>query len=131
VFECSVAQRFFWAASRSTTRTKDLTYSLMGVFNVNMPLLYGEGPKAFIRLQEEILKDSTDQSIFVWHHDHPIFDKNLKEVRQLAISGVLATHPSQFRGFHHSFCFIATPGRYVSLEDQFYKRWLENEVAPS
>jgi hypothetical protein len=28
----------------------------MGLFNVNMPLLYGEGTRAFIRLQEEIIK---------------------------------------------------------------------------
>jgi hypothetical protein len=37
-----------------------------GIFDVNMPLLYGEGRKAFTRLQEEIIKRSTDQSIFSW-----------------------------------------------------------------
>lgn len=31
-----------------------------------MPLLYGEGEKAFIRLQEEIIKQSADQSILAW-----------------------------------------------------------------
>jgi hypothetical protein len=31
-----------------------------------MPLVYGEGNKAFIRLQEEIMKDSEDQSLFAW-----------------------------------------------------------------
>lgn len=38
----------------------------MGIFNVNMPLLYGEGEKAFLRLQEEIMKSSDDESIFAW-----------------------------------------------------------------
>ncbi|KAF7193036.1 hypothetical protein HII31_05597 [Pseudocercospora fuligena] len=32
-----------------------------------MPMLYGEGHKAFIRLQEEIIRRSTDQTIFAWH----------------------------------------------------------------
>jgi hypothetical protein len=56
----SVAQRMSWAASRQTTRVEDQAYSLMGIFDVNMPLLYGEGEKAFLRLQEEIIKNSND-----------------------------------------------------------------------
>jgi hypothetical protein len=63
---CSIAQRMSWAANRETTREEDMAYSLMGIFGVNMPLLYGEGPNAFIRLQEEIMKNSDDQSIFAW-----------------------------------------------------------------
>ncbi|KAF2174755.1 hypothetical protein K469DRAFT_770495, partial [Zopfia rhizophila CBS 207.26] len=39
----SVAQKMSWASERSTTRPEDIAYSLMGIFNVNMPLLYGEG----------------------------------------------------------------------------------------
>lgn len=38
----------------------------MGIFGVNMPILYGEGEKAFHRLQEEIIKFSQDESIFAW-----------------------------------------------------------------
>ena len=45
--EASVAQKMSWAANRQTTRTEDIAYSLLGLFNVNMPLLYGEGEKAF------------------------------------------------------------------------------------
>jgi hypothetical protein len=41
-----------------TTRTEDIAYCLMGIFHVNMPLFYGEGEKAFIRSQEENMKDS-------------------------------------------------------------------------
>lgn len=62
----SIASRMRWAANRCTTKTEDIAYCLMGIFDVNMPLLYGEGKKAFIRLQEEILKASDDQSIFAW-----------------------------------------------------------------
>ena len=48
---CSVAQRMSWASERITTRPKDMAYCLLGIFGVNMPLLYGEGSRAFIRLQ--------------------------------------------------------------------------------
>lgn len=62
----SVAKRMSWAAHRRTTRPEDSAYCLMGLFNVNMPMLYGEGQKAFLRLQEEIMKESDDQSLFAW-----------------------------------------------------------------
>ncbi|RYP12412.1 hypothetical protein DL767_011323 [Monosporascus sp. MG133] len=62
----SVAQRMSWAADRKTTRGEDVAYSLLGIFGVNMPLLYGEGgERAFARLQGEIMKQSSDQSILV------------------------------------------------------------------
>jgi hypothetical protein len=42
----------------------------MGLFEVNMPMLYGEGSlKAFIRLQEEIMRANEDQSLFAWVSD--------------------------------------------------------------
>lgn len=62
----SVAQRFSWAALRQTTRVEDRAYSLLGIFDVNMPLLYGEGPKAFHRLQEEVMRLTQDLSILAW-----------------------------------------------------------------
>ncbi|KAJ4416244.1 hypothetical protein N0V82_006848 [Gnomoniopsis sp. IMI 355080] len=65
--EISVANRMKWASRRQTTRSEDAAYCLMGIFAVNMPLLYGEGgQRSFIRLQEEILKATDDQSIFAW-----------------------------------------------------------------
>lgn len=64
--DVSVAKKMSWASRRVTTRLEDEAYCLMGIFNVNMPALYGEGRKAFIRLQEEILKQTNDHSIFAW-----------------------------------------------------------------
>ena len=61
-----VAQIMSWAANRTTTRVEDRAYSLMGLLDVNMPMLYGEGKKAFHRLQLEIIRASNDQSIFAW-----------------------------------------------------------------
>jgi hypothetical protein len=63
LFSASVACKMSWAANRQTTRIEDVAYCLMGLFDVNMPLLYGEGKKAFIRLQEEIIKENDDHSI--------------------------------------------------------------------
>ncbi|KAK3994876.1 heterokaryon incompatibility protein-domain-containing protein, partial [Cladorrhinum sp. PSN332] len=63
----SIAQKMCWAAWRKTTREEDRAYSLMGLFGVNMPLLYGEGgEKAFARLQSQIMEQSSDDSIFAW-----------------------------------------------------------------
>ncbi|KAI1344331.1 HET-domain-containing protein [Xylariaceae sp. FL0016] len=64
--QVSVARRMSWAATRMTSRVEDVAYCLLGIFDVNMPLLYGEGPKAFMRLQEEIIKTSSDQTVFCW-----------------------------------------------------------------
>jgi len=61
-----VAVRMSWASNRKTTREEDIAYSLMGIFDINMPMLYGEGPKAFLRLQEEIIKATSDMSLFAW-----------------------------------------------------------------
>lgn len=62
----SIAKRMSWASGRQATRKEDVAYSLLGIFDVNMPLLYGEGNKAFLRLQEHIMKDSDDQSLLAW-----------------------------------------------------------------
>ena len=57
--DISISQRMEWIANRETTRQEDKAYSLHGIFDVYMPLLYGEGrERAFLRLQEAIDKDS-------------------------------------------------------------------------
>ncbi|KIE04031.1 Heterokaryon incompatibility, partial [Metarhizium majus ARSEF 297] len=64
--DVSIAAIMAWAANRRTTRVEDEAYCLMGLFDVNMPLIYGEGRNAFYRLQLEIIKSSDDQSIFAF-----------------------------------------------------------------
>ncbi len=61
-----IATKMSWVSRRVTSRTEDLAYCMLGLFDVNMPLLYGEGEKAFVRLQLEIIKKSDDESIFAW-----------------------------------------------------------------
>ncbi|KAJ4385862.1 hypothetical protein N0V85_008035, partial [Neurospora sp. IMI 360204] len=82
----SVAQRMSWAATRRTTRIEDEAYCLMGLFDVNMPLLYGEGQKAFKRLQLEIMRQCYDPSILAWASSDSY----------AVIEGVLAQSPSMF-----------------------------------
>lgn len=53
------------ACGRITTRYEDKAYSLMGLFGVSMPSIYGEGWKAFRRLQESIIQHSDDVSLFI------------------------------------------------------------------
>ena len=56
----SVEERMSWTATRQTTIEEDKAYSLLGTFDVHMPLIYGEGEeKAFRRLREEIEKPFT------------------------------------------------------------------------
>ncbi|KAF5343225.1 hypothetical protein D9758_013393 [Tetrapyrgos nigripes] len=85
----SVAQRMSWAALRETTRAEDQAYSLMGIFGVSMPPIYGEGgAKAFMWLQQEIIKISDDRSIFAWVTASSEHDEN---------RGLLAKSPYEFR----------------------------------
>ncbi|KAK5720405.1 hypothetical protein LTR17_015042 [Elasticomyces elasticus] len=88
----STAQRMSWAAKRQTTRLEDIAYSLLGIFGVKMPLLYGEGKTAFLRLQMEIIKFSTDQSIFAWEHLNLQSDNSNSEQREK----LLAPHPMHY-----------------------------------
>lgn len=77
----SIAEKMSWAAGRKTKKIEDRAYSLMGLFGIHMPIIYGEGEKAFRRLQLEIMKSSDDQTIFAWHdsltHPNPVRDRGL------------------------------------------------------
>ncbi|CCF37004.1 HET domain-containing protein [Colletotrichum higginsianum] len=83
-----VAERMSWASNRKTSRREDIAYCLLGIFDIHMPLLYGEGPRAFVRLQQEILRNSEDLSILLWARDEPN--------AHLITLGVLAPSPDAF-----------------------------------
>ncbi|KAF2452109.1 hypothetical protein P171DRAFT_324263, partial [Karstenula rhodostoma CBS 690.94] len=91
--ELSIAERMSWASYRQTTRIEDMAYCLLGIFDIQMPLLYGEGEKAFIRLQEEILKTTDDYSLFAWRAVTPESSSPSKSVYR----GLLARSPLEFR----------------------------------
>ncbi|KAK7462393.1 hypothetical protein VKT23_007992 [Stygiomarasmius scandens] len=88
----SIAKRMSWAAHRQTTREEDRAYSLMGIFGVNMPPIYGEGgERAFLRLQHEIIKQSNDRSIFAW------IASPLDSPERSSNRGLFARSPYEFR----------------------------------
>ena len=64
--ECTVAQRLSWASHRDTTRPEDSAYALLGILDISLDLRYGEGQRAFVRLQEEVLLRTGDLSILAW-----------------------------------------------------------------
>jgi hypothetical protein len=108
--DISIAKRMTWASKRKTTRVEDVAYCLLGIFDVNMPLLYGEGNKAFTRLQEEIIKNNNDLSIFGWSPEprslrfiHPPklndgckFDCGHGDDNGNDFYSIMATSPSEF-----------------------------------
>jgi hypothetical protein len=74
---------------------EDLSYSLMGLFQINMPLLYGEGEDAFQRLQEAILSRFVDHTIFAWKEPNSSGQNEHGYVSKLE-SGLLASSPAAF-----------------------------------
>ena len=123
----SIATRMSWASSRKTTRVEDLAYCLLGLFEVNMPLLYGEGEKAFQRLQHEILKVSDDESIFAWRNE------------SLVHSGMLALSPADFSdsgdvgprtNSRRSPTVMTNRGLRIDVEQHLARRIPENECDP-
>lgn len=88
----SIAQKMSWLSRRTTSKIEDMAYCMLGLFDINMSLLYGEREKAFMRLQRKILKESRDESIFVWETDD---DRPC---------GLLAPHPICFRDSGNCIC---------------------------
>jgi hypothetical protein len=73
--ECSIRERFSWASQRQTTLIEDRAYSLLGLFGINMPLIYGEGDRAFLRLQHELIRTHDDASLLLWEAHSEFFSK--------------------------------------------------------
>lgn len=134
--QCSIRKRFSWAALRQTTLVEDRAYSLFGLFGINMPLIYGEGDKAFSRLQHELIRKHDDGSLLVWDA-HSEFVRNTRDYlkfltpikdynEESAIPrrlGVLAPSLSCFQPLpdHHEInallgCNLSTTARGVHLD---------------
>ncbi|KAF5344910.1 hypothetical protein D9758_011538 [Tetrapyrgos nigripes] len=104
----SIAKRMSWAAWRQTTRPEDRAYSLMGLFGVNIPPIYGEGlASAFLRLQREIINVSNDRSIFAWVADPDDHDTDSR--------GLLAKSPFEFRWSGS----ISVSQRFIGADSSF------------
>ncbi|TGJ80950.1 hypothetical protein E0Z10_g7818 [Xylaria hypoxylon] len=103
--ETPAGTRMSWAADRQTKRVEDIAYCLLGIFDIYMPLIYGEGERAFTRLQEEIIKDKHDLSIFAWK----------AEPNGQRFRGLLARSPSEFR-----LCRDAQLSYHLKMTTEYY-----------
>lgn len=56
LFDVDPVERMRWASKRETKRVEDRAYCLLGIFDVSMPVIYGEGERAFDRLKDEIAR---------------------------------------------------------------------------
>lgn len=97
---CSIAMRLSWASRRQTTVEEDETYSLLGLFGVSLPLIYGEGRlRAFNRLRRELVTVHNDDSIFAWKVLQPSLGKHVPRAHQKGYNsggGVLAPSIREF-----------------------------------
>jgi len=123
------AEKMSWAARRQTTRTEDIAYCLFGLFDIHMPLIYGEGTKAFRRFQEEIMRTTNGQTLFAWGADnlrvwdhqaidsmsYKMIEKTFAKVggSEDSDGSLFATSPSKFRKSK----YIATVFVYHSGRD--------------
>ena len=94
----SIAQKMSWAAMRKSTKIEDRAYSLLGIMNVSIGIVYGEAKRAFLRLQEEILRVSSDDSIFAFRATQKEYERQLHQDKPFVIpSALLAESPDPFR----------------------------------
>jgi hypothetical protein len=98
-----------------------MAYCLMGLFDVHMLPIYGEGlEKAFLRLQEEILKRSSDQTLFLWTPSHEPYNQ-----------GLLAASPSAFCTDYDCFPWLTGMGTIPREGFSPYSLFRPSIFAPS
>jgi hypothetical protein len=71
-----------WIEKRDTTRKEDKAYSLLGIFDIHMPLIYGEGENnAFRRLRDEINRASRPERVYDQAEDRCLADLRCTDPR--------------------------------------------------
>ncbi|KAH9238567.1 hypothetical protein K456DRAFT_1178758 [Colletotrichum gloeosporioides 23] len=102
--DISIARRMSWAAGRESSRPEDTIYALLGLFDVLMPVMYGEGDtRAIRRLQQEIVKSTNDMSLLAWSSSEKgefrgVFASSLQEYHDFGTRDI-AKFPFKFPGF--------------------------------
>ncbi|KAJ6784276.1 hypothetical protein PWT90_03918 [Aphanocladium album] len=87
--DIALAVRISWSAGREAAREEDTAYALVAITEATLPIRYGEGAeRAFLRLQEELLRDTRDGSLLAW-----------RSARDGEVRGLLARSPSEFGHF--------------------------------
>lgn len=113
--EATIGAIFSWASARKTTRVEDIAYCLLGLVRVNIPLLYGEGARAFYRLQLELLNQTAEHTIFAWD---PVEGDDFEDM------GILAPAPRNFQ--HAAHIKIASLPRSVAVNSSYTTHEMTN-----
>lgn len=61
-----ITEKLSWASGRRTTRVEDIAYSLIGMLDISLMIAYGEGRRAFFRLMQVIVENTSNHEIFGW-----------------------------------------------------------------
>ena len=102
--EACIAAKMSWLAGRKTTREEDMTYCMLGIFGVFLAPRYGEGINAFMRLQQLLQSNTTDESLYAWNMQDGsatrsfIIERNPETTWGPGEWGLLAPTPDWFRG---------------------------------
>ncbi|KAK1988043.1 hypothetical protein LZ30DRAFT_700659 [Colletotrichum cereale] len=117
----SIARRMAWAVRRRASHEEDLSYALLGIFDIHMSIIYGEGKEvAFRRLQEGILKTTNDMTLFAWTSSDDTLPRGIfaRDVEEFECFGrsELASAPFHLNGF------AALTNRGVLIQGKFSKR---------
>ncbi|EME45884.1 hypothetical protein DOTSEDRAFT_70050 [Dothistroma septosporum NZE10] len=105
-----------WASIRTTSRIEDTASCLMGLFSVNMPLIYGERMDASTRLQLEIIKHSDDESIFAWAGEPNIGSSRANKYQPRG--SLLASHPRLFESSREIYRIDRVSGKPYAMTNK-------------
>jgi hypothetical protein len=115
----SVAERFSWAMNRQTTRAEDLAYCLLGVFDIHLPLIYGEGQENALRRLKREIRESSKETLAL--ELRPKRDRIPKAVLGELCDWLSAPDPSTN---YHRARKQRQPGTGLwLLEDRSFTRW--------
>lgn len=102
-----VAEKLSWASRRQTSRKEDKAYCLLGLLNVNMPLLYGEGDAAFQRLLGEVVKRDDGHDVLAAGYRMPC---TLLLNPKSQIRSILAQSAKEYQGCFQGLNHLHIPG---------------------
>lgn len=113
------------ALGTQTKRIEDRAYGLMGLFDISMPMLYGERDKAFLRLQQHIIQKTKDESIFAWPME-------LLPEPSSNVSGLYAPSPLVFIDCDHMISVAGSRGFFETSGDLHLRGGIcdQSQLAP-
>lgn len=97
-----VSEKMTWMAPRQTMKAEDIAYSLIGIFDITMPISYGEGAWAFHRLMEAVVQRCFDPGFFAWCGDPSPYSLTLPRLPSCYELDTDRARLLQLRGFEAS-----------------------------